>query len=132
MGQKDKARRVAKAHEFAFKTTANAGEIMDVLKAAAQAAAPGGLKGSYKLVDAKGSKAGYQFTTAWEFHGPGGLVKVMDFTVIGEPTDGGAMVRLAIGDFKYQKGAAFFMQPTLNGGKQLMKFGQFVTQQLSG
>lgn len=132
MGQKQKARQVAQEHEFAFQTTANAGEIMDVLKAAAQAAGPGGLKGSYKLASAEGPKNGHQFTSEWEFYGPGGLVKVMTFTITGEELNGGTAVDMEIGDFKYQKGPLFFMKPTLNGGKQLKKFGQIAMQQLNG
>jgi hypothetical protein len=127
LGKKQKALELAANHEFALRTAANPEEALDVLVAAAGAAAPGGLHGSIRCADKRVQAD--QFLSEWEFRGPGGLVKIMTFTISGEPSDGQMVLRLKIGKFLYQKGS-MFTKPTLNGGKQLEKFRQLVTEQL--
>lgn len=126
---KRKAQAVAAEHGFTLTTTANREEIMSVLSAAGQAVAPGGIKGSINKLNERGDDAA--FATAWELRGPGGVVRVLDFTVAGKQSGEKMRLSMEIGSFKYQKAPLPGMKPTLNGSKQVRKFTEIVKTQLA-
>jgi Protein of unknown function (DUF2510) len=128
MGKRDKGRAVAREHGFAFQTMANQEEIISVLEAAAAASIAGKMGTLSRQAIRQGSDG---FATDWLMKGPGGLRRIMGFTVTCISVGSGATnVTMTIGQFLFM-GGGVGKKATLNGGNTVRTFRQHVTSNLA-
>ncbi len=78
----------------------------------------------------RASAADGRIVTDLQLKGPGGLVGIMDVSVMATPRiDGGSGVELSVGDFLFQKGS-FGLKPSINGAPVIEKFVTLLQAQL--
>lgn len=131
MGQREKAREIARSHGFFTETECNTQEVQSVLEVAAAAAATGGLKGT--IVQSQRTLNESELISDWVMKGPGGFMTVLDFRVRALPStskQGLLEVTMEIGNYRYQKGS-LGMKPTMNGSPVIKKFNSIVLENLS-
>jgi Protein of unknown function (DUF2510) len=128
MGKRDKGRAVAREHGFAFQTMANQEEIINVLDAAA-AASSAGMMGTLSREAIRQGSDG--FATDWVLKGPGGLRRIMTFTVTCINVGSGALnVTMALSHFLFT-GGGVGKKARLNGSGLIRAFREHVMSNLA-
>jgi hypothetical protein len=128
MSKQDKAREVALANGFDFSTNASKDTILESLDRSA-AFVSGGLNGTLSRTELHDATDG--FVTVWVLMGPGGLAKIMTFTMKGRYRDHGLTnVTMHIVTFKFQ-GGGVGAKATLNGRSTIRRFRDLAIRELA-
>lgn len=128
MSKQDKALEVARSYGFNFSTNGSKETILESLDRSA-AAVRGGLNGTLSRTELRDATDG--FVTVWVLMGPGGLVKIMTFTMTARYRENGPTdVTMHIVTFKFQ-GGGVGAKATLNGGSTIRTFRDLAIGELS-
>ena len=120
MGQRERAREIVSADdEFAVDSNLTPDEVLKRAHDAADASKRGLGAGIRHHGDSTGAGGSRQGT--YSVRGPGGVVALMDFAVVAEPSGSATSVSLRVGDFLFQKGS-LGMKPSINARSTMMRF----------